>query len=467
MKKTALMIFVALALLLAGCTTVINGGPDTPDKQSGDLSGATNGNISENPDDSTPDNAEGGLDKGADFNAAIAEGMENTKIECADSIITDIYSDTILDENKNFKEAKYIIIQGKDGTKYSAEIKYDSKEYTYVFTLNNEKGTTLLSLNTYASYYSDVFKILDLNMDGYADIQFITGEGTMNSVYDFFLWDAGAMKFVKAECDEELLFTELEVNKDYLQLWGRNSASSGVVTKYKWDGNRLVKISEEEYQADDEASNETSNETSNEDSNEDLNVFPDEASNEASNENTEWRFTPDDIKINRKPIYGITYDQLLKTFGQPIEIKQYQVNKSPNNSYLYTCTYDGFECNFYSGEEGDSPASTDTVRTFDITGTHASLECQLYIYLTKEDLYNGFGIEKYYDLNGSEENQELSNIKTILRNYKPEGSYSEYSKAAIVYGDTKSFDISTAMVLLFYGDQISLDRIVFGYPLTD
>jgi hypothetical protein len=110
---------------------------------------------------------------------------------------------------------------------------------------------------------------------------------------------------------------------------GRNSASSGVVTKYKWDGNRLVKISEEEYQADDEASNETSNETSNEDSNEDLNVFPDEASNEASNENTEWRFTPDDIKINRKPIYGITYDQLLKTFGQPIEIKQYQVINRP------------------------------------------------------------------------------------------------------------------------------------------
>lgn len=464
MRKTVLVIITALGLLISGCTAAINERKNIPDPQNGDLLGATTGSIPDNPTDSTQgnsndsiqDNTAGSLTDGADSSIAVEEGMENKKVECANSYFTDVYSKSTFDGNNKFKEARYIIIQGKDGTKYSAELKYDSQEYTYFFTVKNEKGNTLLSLNTHASYHGDVFKILDLNMDGYADIQFITAEGTMNSVHDFFLWDADAMNFVKAECEDELLFTEIEVQEDYLKLWGRNSASSGIITKYKWEGNKLVKISEEEYGADDEDMNETSNED--------------------SNEKKEWRFTAEDIKIDGKTVLGISYEQLLQTFGDPIETKTYKINPPATEpdyyEYIYVCAYDGFECEFYTGPNEKIPEAGDTVRRFDITSEDEQLDCELFIGIDSYELDMRYGINKIYELNGTE-SYDLNNIKNVLKSYKPEGLYSEYEKAAIVYHNADSFEdpLAKALVLLF-DDNMSdgtdrVGRIVIGYPTAN
>lgn len=435
MKRISLAIIAAAILLLVGCTINVNDRSDFPKNQAG----------------STTDNTTGSLTDGSDFTKTNTDGtdnMINEKIECAGSYITDVYSNISLDEENSLEKAEYKIVQGKDGTKYSAELKCDKEEYAYTFTVNNESGKNLLSLTTYASYYGDVFEILDLNMDGYADIKFLTSEGALNSVYDFYIWDAGVKEFIKAECDDELLFVDLEVVEGYLKLWSRNDASSGFIEKYEWDGNRLVNVSVEEYYADDEASGESS----------------------------EWKFTRDDIKIDEKDILGITYEQLVKTFGEPIETKTYKVNPPATEpdyfEYFYVCVYDGFECEFSTGEIEKSPEPTDTVFRFDITSDKAQLDCELYIGIDTEELDLRYSINKIYKLNDTE-SYDLNNIKHVLESYKTEGYYSEYDRAAIVYHDPESFEepLAKALVILFDddrgGEENRVQRIVFGYPTAD
>lgn len=466
MRKNALVILVVLIFLLTGCTISINNERDTPGITNGNISGAADDNAPGSPTDttlqdpteSTPDESAGSPDGSAGSDEALYDGMDKVKIECADSFITDVYSSIIMDEKDNFKEAKYSIIQGKDGTKYTAELRYDSKDYIYYFKVHDESGKNLMSLTTSASYYGDVFEVLDLNMDGYADIKLLTAEGTMNCVYDFFLWDAAAQKFTKAVCDEELLFAEMEAHEDHLQLWGRNSGSSGVITKYKWEGNKLLKISEEEYHADDADAG--------------ADTDPDAGADADTGGISGWRFTKDDIKINGKTILGISYEQLLQAFGQPVETKTYKINPPTAGpdyfEYIYVCVYNGFECEIYIGDDEKTPEPADSVFRFDITSPDARLDCELYIGIDTDELDLRYGINKFYRLNEAE-SYDLNNIKHVLESYKPEGYYSGYEKAAIVYHDFNSFEepLAKALVLLFDDDTDSVERIVFGYPTAN
>jgi hypothetical protein len=171
----------------------------------------------------------------------------NQKIECANSFTANV--NAIISYNDNeFEKAKYNIIQGKDGTKYSAELSYDNKEYLYNLKLKNEKGENLLTLSTHGEF-NDIIKFLDVNMDGYADIQFLKQAGAMNNSYDLYIWDDTAKNFIKVKCDEMLSY--FEVHDGYLRNWQKESANSGVIQKLVWKNkNTLIKESEEPYHAD-------------------------------------------------------------------------------------------------------------------------------------------------------------------------------------------------------------------------
>lgn len=169
--------------------------------------------------------------------------LDNQKIECANSFTAYVNKTISYDDNK----VEYEIIQCKNGKKYSAELSRD-KEGRYNFTLKNEKGENLLALSTYASTINDVINILDVNMDGYADLRFLKQAGAMNNSYDLYVWDDIANNFVKVKCDEML--SHFEVYDGYLKNWQKGSANSGVIQKLVWKNkNTLIKESEEQYQA--------------------------------------------------------------------------------------------------------------------------------------------------------------------------------------------------------------------------
>lgn len=169
--------------------------------------------------------------------------VNNQKIECADSFTA--YVNDIISYNDN--KAVYDVTQGKDKTAYSAELS-GGEDSQYNFTLKNEKDQNLLTLSTYASDIKDVIKFLDVNMDGYADIQFLEEEGTMNNSYALYVWDDSAKNFIKVKCDEML--SNIEVHADYLLNLVKEDGQSGVRQKLLWDKNTLVKESEEKYQTD-------------------------------------------------------------------------------------------------------------------------------------------------------------------------------------------------------------------------
>lgn len=167
----------------------------------------------------------------------------NQKIKCANSFTAYVKKSIFYDSNK----AKYDILQGKDGTKYFIDINRDEKS-PYNITIKNEGGENLLILSTYASDFNEIIKFLDVNMDGYADIQFLKEAGTMNNSYDLYVWDGFTKSFIKVKCDEMISY--FKVHEGYLLNWGKNDAKSGVVQKLVWEGNTLIKESEEHYQVD-------------------------------------------------------------------------------------------------------------------------------------------------------------------------------------------------------------------------
>lgn len=174
--------------------------------------------------------------------------IKKLKIECANSVITNV-NETIIYNGDEFEKAKYDIIQGKDGTKYSAELSLD-KDYEYRFSLKDEKGKELLALSTYSNFY-DMVKFLDVNMDGYVDIRILEQSGTFNNSYALYVWDDSAKNFVKVKCEEML--SEFDVHDGYLLNQLKDSADSGVIQKLVWEGNTLVKESEENYQTENES----------------------------------------------------------------------------------------------------------------------------------------------------------------------------------------------------------------------
>ncbi len=165
------------------------------------------------------------------------------EVKCANSFTADVYETISYDDNN----VEYELTQGKDGKKYFAHLSCD-EERQWDFTLKNENGETLLTLSTYGDP-NDVIKFLDVNMDGYADIQFLEQQGALNNSYSLYVWDDSAMNFIKVKCDEMLSYFDVE--DGYLQNWLKDDADSGVSQKLVWeDMNTLIKVSEEKYTTD-------------------------------------------------------------------------------------------------------------------------------------------------------------------------------------------------------------------------
>lgn len=175
--------------------------------------------------------------------------VNNLKIECANSFMTNV-NETIYYKKNKFEKAIYDVIQCKGGTRYFAELSFNNEEYVNNFMLKNEKGENLLTLSAEASGYNEdiAIKFLDANMDGYVDIQFLEEEGTMNNSYALYVWDDSTKNFVKAKFDE--ILSHFEVHDGYLKNWVKESANSGVIQKLVWKNkNTLIKESEEPYKA--------------------------------------------------------------------------------------------------------------------------------------------------------------------------------------------------------------------------
>ncbi|MPM36751.1 hypothetical protein SDC9_83353 [bioreactor metagenome] len=169
--------------------------------------------------------------------------VNNQEIQCADSFSATVHETISYDDSK----AEYDIAQGKEGTNFSAELSLNEK-YQYTLALKNEHGEILLTLSGNASSLNEIVDFSDVNVDGYLDVQVLELEGTMNNSYVLYTWDESTGNFDRVVCDEML--SNIEVHDGYLLNWVRVDAQSRVMQKFAWEGNTLIKVSEESCEAE-------------------------------------------------------------------------------------------------------------------------------------------------------------------------------------------------------------------------
>ena len=192
--------------------------------------------------------------------------------------------------------------------------------------------------------------------------------------------------------------------------------------------------------------------------------------NQEKNTMTEpFLFGEKDLYINNRPVLNSTYSQLIKDFGSPKKINEFKVNPPATEDdyfmYFKVLVYDGLECELNLGEEDRKEEDTDSVFRFDITNENFQLDCGLRIGMTIDEILSKFGKRKIYNINSIDADSEL--IKPILNVYKPDGYYSDYSQAMIIYSDQDKFKEPLAKALILLIENSKLDRIVFCYPTAD
>lgn len=175
----------------------------------------------------------------------------NQNIECAKSFSASIHE--IIDYES--ETIDYDILQGKNGKRYTAVLNFGGDDRdSFILKNDNDKDILNISLGGVEPNREVIF--IDVNLDGYVDIQTVDIEGAMNSLYNLYVWDEAAGNFVKVECDTEISY--FEVNDGCLVTWEKGGADSGIQKVLSWKDNKtLVKISEEEYHTDDWSDSDT------------------------------------------------------------------------------------------------------------------------------------------------------------------------------------------------------------------
>lgn len=182
----------------------------------------------------------------------------------------------------------------------------------------------------------------------------------------------------------------------------------------------------------------------------------------------EWGFGIEDIAIDSRILINLSYEDVVKDYGEPIDIETYKIPllSAGEDYYRYfsVAIYENIEFEFYSEEHpmNDKIPSDEKVFRFDLTGKGMMLDCGLEVGMTVEEVVKEFGQREIYNIIDEE------SIKNVLENNKPDFYYSEYTQAMTILCDTEKFEeppLAMSLVLLLKDNIV--ERIVFGYPTLD
>ena len=135
--------------------------------------------------------------------------------------------------------AKINFTQNISKEKLSVDIK--TVEYEHTIEVKNSDGKILISSQLFGdNFYPDFVKVLDLNVDGYLDLQIMHGQGTRNNDYKLYIYNAGTNDFIKIDSDDYLLST-VEVRNGYIYNWTNETPEIRYPEYFLIEGNKLVK----------------------------------------------------------------------------------------------------------------------------------------------------------------------------------------------------------------------------------
>jgi len=138
--------------------------------------------------------------------------------------------------------AKIEIIQSESKGKITVEI--GTVEYEHTIEVKNSDGKVLVSSQLYGdNFYRSFVQVLDLNGDGYVDLQILKTQGTRNNEYDLYIYNEDMNEFTKIDIGNNLL-SNIEIRDGYIYNWINDSPDIGEGEYFLIEGDKLVKKDE-------------------------------------------------------------------------------------------------------------------------------------------------------------------------------------------------------------------------------
>lgn len=173
---------------------------------------------------------------------------EEQRIPCGQGIEA-IVQEKVSQEDRT---GAYRIKQTMDGTEYIAELSIEFREeeceYSYCFELKDASGSQLQKIE-WQTHFENYPQFMDLNQDGYLDMQIVIDSAPSYDIKQLYVWDASQKQFQEVQCDETI--GEIEIVEGYLKNWVHNGSNKYVYQELAWEGTTLVKQIEEEISPDD------------------------------------------------------------------------------------------------------------------------------------------------------------------------------------------------------------------------
>lgn len=166
----------------------------------------------------------------------------NESIQCGKTRLTEIEKLIYREE----KQIYYRLFDEKGIISHYAEYG-KAEDGLYHFILRNNEEKIVLDLTSYTIDLYDSISFLDVNLDGYVDIKFLSDSGAMNNNYKLYTWSSDGKMFERVVYDD--ILSTIEVYEGYLINRVKDDAGGGVVQKLIWEDNELIMESEEQYDA--------------------------------------------------------------------------------------------------------------------------------------------------------------------------------------------------------------------------
>lgn len=117
-------------------------------------------------------------------------------------------------------------------------------ENEHTIEVKNSDGKVLVSSQLYGdNFYHSFVQVLDLNQDGYVDLQILKTQGTRNNEYDLYVYNEDINDFTKIDIGNYLL-SNIEIRNGYIYNYTNDSPNIGEGEYFLIEGDTLIKKDE-------------------------------------------------------------------------------------------------------------------------------------------------------------------------------------------------------------------------------
>lgn len=178
-----------------------------------------------------------------------------------------------------------------------------------------------------------------------------------------------------------------------------------------------------------------------------------------------------ELYVAGKQVVDLTYPELIKLWGKPVEIKSNEVRfpGTIEQHIVYVLCYNGIEIEMYPVAKGVAVENTTSFR-FDIIDSDY-IVAELQVGMEAQDFFDRFGERQLYTLtqilSEEERHSEAISLRKLLTDLKPSDYYSSYGDKVFYIGgalldDKNSIKGAIGFAVIVKDSKIT--RVIYGLP---